>query len=148
MEFKTLSNVGYGRFGRLLHNVAKGGVMNDTPLDLMKGARPDERFHLQWMQPMPTITKFLGFRKVEWFGLFLEDGKQGYFISYSIGGFQYYKGNVKCDGGRTFMLQNGQLGGNYSEQHAYVMTTTPKEMLAVRKHRVSDLVSWDNMGGS
>ena len=55
---------------------------------------------------------------------------------------------VKCDGSRTHALRAGQLGGDAAQQRMFVMTTTPKEKLALRHHAVDAVPTWDNMGGA
>ena len=132
----------------------------DTPLNLMLGARPDERFHLQGQEPrVKWITRFGPYRKVEWTSLFEPNGLPGTFTSVTIrlgatdlnGKFrclQSYWGSVKCDATRTAMLHAGQLGGAMAQRASYVMTTTPKELWAARLHQADEIPVWQNMGGS
>jgi len=117
-------------------------------LDLMKGARPDEKFHVQTWRPRFALKTWLGgfIRKTSWYMLLLPDGTPGQFTSWWVWNLQWYRGTTKCDGTRTYMLQAGQLG---EVGHGYVMTTTPKELHAFRWRRTGpSSASWDNMGGS
>jgi len=132
-----------------------------TPLNLYAtgpGGTPprwDERFHVQTAEPVPAITygPFKLWRTVTWRAIYVEDGRDGVFVSTTWPGtgrrrLQYYRGTCKCDGGRTYMLRHRQLGGTEEDQTKYVMTTTPSEMRALRIHQVDDVPVWNNMGGS
>lgn len=114
--------------------------------DLMLGARPDERFHIQLPRPMP-ITKIRGpYRKTIWLGLVNPDGSFGSFTSCWLWKLQWYYGTTKCDGSRTIMLNTGQLG---DPTPGYVMTTTPSELSAFRwRNSGPGEAVWSNMGGS
>ncbi len=118
--------------------------------------RPDEEFHLQKGEPVSRTVTFafgLGFVRI-WHNLSLADGRMGKFRSWWLFGqrVHWYKGNVKCDGSRTYMYWNGQLDDGMPPKYIpdptlYVMTTTPKEKLAVRFNQTPGEVSWNNMGG-
>jgi len=133
-----------------------------------KRPRADEQFHLQcvrkkedepycvasgaWKFPVEDWV----YRKVEWRNIHLEDGTPGWFNSYIFLWFiRWYRGNVKHDATRTFMLVNGQLDDGRKPHYdpaTYakhsVMTTTPKEMLSVRlRWRRPNREVWTNMGG-
>lgn len=115
-------------------------------LDLMRGARPDERFHRQDAQPVPRQQIWGLIRKTTWDHLMNPDGSVGTFTSWWIGKLQYYSGSTKCDGTRTRMMNSGQLG---DPTPGYVMTTTPKELLAFRwRANGPGEATWDNMGSS
>lgn len=124
-------------------------------LDLHKGARPDERFHLQDGPPVPTVKRFLFNKLVTWSNLILPDGSAGKWSSWWLIGnaLHWYKGNCKCDGTRTRMYWNGQLddgqGVPYKpDPNKYVMTTTEKEKFSVRFFTDPGDPVWDNMGGA
>lgn len=124
-------------------------------LDLMKGARPDERFHLQTGQPVPHVTNLWIVKRVTWSHIFLEDGTPGSFVSWWVIGnaVHWYQGTVKCDATRTHMYWNGQLddgiGAVYiPDPNKYVMTTTEKEKFSVRFFVDPSEPRWDSMGGS
>ena len=134
-------------------------------LNLMFGARPDEVFYLAPASPNPLGLRvthpWWGFglmRRVRWTDLILPNGRpDGWFTSWTmriwrtVGDhfwcIQFYHGNTKIDGGRTFALRYGQLGGTTEENLGYVMTQTPKEMLALRFKHVDAVPIWTNMGG-
>ena len=126
-------------------------------LDLHKGARPDERFHLQVGEPMVVVTTEWWGRSVRWYNLILPDGSYGVWQSYWIRLFGYwvhwYQGTCKCDGTRTRMYWDGALDDGIAPFYTqslelYVMTTTPKEMFSVRFGGVPSEPVWDNMGGA
>ena len=125
-------------------------------LQLTKGARPDEHFHLQTGQPVPHVWTLFGvFKRVTWSNLFLEDGTPGYFTSWWIIGnaIHWYKGTTKVDATRTFMYWNGQLDDGVlpvytPDPKKYVMTTTEKEKFSVRFFVDPGNPTWDGMGGS
>lgn len=123
-------------------------------LDLKKGARPDEIFHLQAGQPTFTQTVRWGYRKTVWGNIFLPDGSPGTFVSIWIGKLQFYRGTCKCDPTRTQYywdgtLDDGQAPAYTPDKALYVMTTTPKEMLALRWRKDGPRpAEWTNMGGS
>ncbi len=124
-------------------------------LDLHKGARPDERFHLQRGQPVSTVWRWFSIKRVTWSHLFLPDGTPGSWVSWWVIGnaLHWYKGTVKCDGTRTRMYWAGQLddgqGAPYvPDLSCFVMTTTEKEMRSVRFFVDPGEPTWDNMGGS
>jgi len=124
-------------------------------LQLTKGARPDERFHLQTGPPVPKVTNLWFMKRVTWSNLFLADGTPGVFTSWWIIGnaIHWYKGNVKCDATRTHMYWNGQLDDGVGEAYVpdpkkYVMTTTEKEKFSVRFFVDPGTPEWSNMGGS
>lgn len=126
--------------------------------------RPDERFHLQCGHPEPYCVatgawilpaKDWLYRKIEWWGIYLEDGTPGWFNSYILlWVIRWYRGNVKHDATRTFMLVNGQLDDGKEPHYdpaAYVnhsvMTTTEKEKLSVRfRWKKPDREVWTAMG--
>ena len=112
----------------------------------MKGARPDEIFHVQIPRPMPITTGWGPFRKTVWDGLFNPDGSVGRFTSCWLWKLQWYWGTTKCDGSRTTWLNTGQLG---DATPGYVMTTTPSELRAFRwRAKGPGEPVWSNMGGS
>lgn len=124
-------------------------------LDLMKDARPDERFHLQVGAPVPHVTNLWLIKRVTWSHLFLEDGSSGTFVSWWVLGnaIHWYRGTVKCDGSRTRLYWNGQLDDGLPPPYRpdptnYVMTTTSKERVSVRFFVDPGEPVWDNMGGS
>lgn len=125
-------------------DVSCGGGM----IDLMLGAQPYERFHLQYGQPKSSAWIVGPFRRTRWHNLVMLDGSKGTFISWWLWNLQWYHGTVKCDGTRTKMAWAGQLGDpTLADQ--YVMTTTPKEMSAFRwRTSGPSEASWDGMGGS
>lgn len=113
--------------------------------DLMKGARPDERFHVQAEQPIPQPWSFGPVLRTSWAHLRNSDGSPGTFVSWWIGKLQWYHGTVKCDATRTSMLNAGQLG---DVTPGYVMTTTPTELHAFRwRAGGPSTPDWRNMGG-
>ena len=115
-------------------------------LQLTKGARPDEIFHIQAEQPVPTQWSSGPFRRTTWSHLALPDWSPGTFVSYWIGRLQYYHGTAKCDATRTVMLNTGELG---EPTPGYVITTTPSEMHAFRwRTKGPEEPVWTNMGGS
>ena len=125
-------------------------------LDLHKGARQDERFHLQLGMPVPTVTHVWGFyKRVTWENLTLPNGMTGTWVSHWLIGnaLYWYRGTCKCDGTRTRMYWGGQLDDGTGmpyvpDPHQYIMTTTPSEMLSVRFFMKSSAPAWDAMGGS
>ena len=128
-------------------------------LDLHKGARPDEKFHLQTGKPVATITRpwwRLGLVKiVTWHNIFLQDGTAGKFQSHWLlgNGIYWYEGTVKCDGTRTRMYWSGQLDDGkgpayWPDLNQYVMTTTETEKHSVRFFVDPGDAQWDSMGGS
>ena len=124
-------------------------------LDLHKGARPDEHFHLQDGPPVPHVINLWLVKRVVWSNIFLEDGSRGEFVSwwYLGNAAHYYKGNVKCDATRTHMYWNKQLddgkGAEYvPNMNKYVMTTTEKEKMSVRFFVDPSEPTWDAMGGA
>ncbi len=120
-------------------------------LNLHLGARQDERFHLQPVQPEPHVLGWRWLvRRVSWANVFNPDGSEGKWISWTVLWFlHFYHGTSKCDATRTFMYRNGQLGDPHN-QTDFVMTTTPKEMLALRlrKGGMDATPVWTNMGGA
>lgn len=117
-------------------------------IDLMLGAQPYERFHLQYGRPTPSQWSWGPFRRTWWYNLSLPDGSKGTFVSWWIGKLQWYHGTVKCDGTRTKMAWDGQLG-DPTAANQYVMTTTPKELSAFRwREQGPSTPTWDGMGGS
>lgn len=105
---------------------------------LHEGARPEERFHVQFTQPAPRAWGWdWACRRVDWDHL-----DRGKFHSYIFLWFiRWYRGTVKCDGTRTYAWQATHPG-------EYVMTTTPKEMASFRlSYKKPDRERWDNMGG-
>jgi hypothetical protein len=114
------------------------------------GCRADERFHLQNGQPEPHSfgVRWL-LRRVWWTNIFTISGDNAKWISWTfLWFFHFYHGTAKCDGTQTYRYHTGQLGEPI-EANVYVMTTTPKEMLAVRfrSKGMQEDPSWDNMGG-
>ena len=115
-------------------------------IDLTKNARTDERFHTQVARPMPLGWSFGPLRRTSWVGLLNPDGSFGWFVSWWFWKLQWYHGSTKCDGTRTYMMNNGQLG---DAAPGYVMTTTPKELAAFRWRSAGPGEAvWSNMGGS
>jgi hypothetical protein len=114
--------------------------------NLLLNTRPDEQFHVQQAQPVPKQWVWGPFRRTSWSAISDPDGATGWFVSWWVWKLQWYHGSVKCDGTRTIMLNNGQLGDPTT---GYVMTTTPTELVAVRwrSQGPGDAV-WFNMGGS
>lgn len=128
-------------------------------LDLHKGARPDEKFHLQTGKPVAKVKRKwwgLGLVKiVTWSNLFLPDGQPGKFQSHWLIGnaLYWYEGDCKCDGTRTRMYWAGQLDDGQGtpyvpDPNKFVMTTTPKEMYSMRFFVDPGEATWDGMGGS
>lgn len=124
-------------------------------LDLHKGARPDERFHLQDGAPVPRVRRFLFNKVVTWSNLWLPDGTPGKWSSWWLIGnaLHWYTGTCKCDATRTFMYWNGQLddgqGDPYQpDPNKFVMTTTEKELASLRFFVDPGEPVWTNMGGS
>jgi hypothetical protein len=127
-------------------------------LDVGKGKRADERFHLQSGPPVPHLWRswFGIVRHVTWSNLFLEDGSPGQFESWWIIGnaLHWYKGTVKIDGTRTRMYWSGQLddgnGARYiPDANKYVATTTEREKFSVRFFvDPNNPPTWDTMGNS
>ena len=107
-------------------------------LNLHKGARPDEKFHLQIGRPQikNQWVWWKIFRFTTWNNVYtLQDHgtKKGYWWSlWLFNRLQIYWGNTKCDATRTHMYWNHQLDNDAHQVGWYVMTTTPKEMKAVR----------------
>lgn len=128
-------------------------------LNLHKGARPDERFHMQVGRPEIKTHWELGklFRFISWENIYKPDSKPAFWWSIWIWCFQIYFGNSKCDGTRTGMYWNHQLDNINHNTSIYVMTTTPKEMKAARwstkayhfgwKPVRNDETNWRDMGG-
>lgn len=124
-------------------------------LQLSKGAKDYERFHLQVGPPVPRVWSFLGMKHVTWSNLFLPDGSPGRFSSWWLMGnaFHWYGGNCKVDSTRTFMYWAGQLDDGQSDPYTpdlskYVVTTTEKEKLSVRFFVDPGDPVWTNMGGA
>lgn len=124
-------------------------------LDVHKGARPDERFHLQTGPPVPSVLNLWVVKRIVWRHLFLADGSPGTFTSWWVMGnaLHWYQGTVKCDGTRTRMYWAGQLDDGLPptyrpDTRQYVMTTTPKEKFSLRIFVNPGEPVWDNMGGS
>lgn len=124
-------------------------------LDLHKGARSDERFHLQGGAPVARKTRFGFGYVITWSNIQQEDGTPGTFRSWWFfgGKIHWYQGNTKCDGTRTRMYWYGQLDDGKEPPYVpdplmYVMTTTPKEKLAVRFNQTPSAPTWDAMGGA
>ena len=121
--------------------------------DLHKGARPDEVFYLQLGRPTPKINPVFRWRWLmritTWSNIFLRDGSPAKWINITLfWGLQFYFGSAKCDATRCFAYWAGQYGGTI-DKYKYVMTATPKEMLAFRwRWGGSDKDPiWSNMGG-
>jgi len=113
-------------------------------LDISKGARPDERFHLQTGPPVVASHVDWGWlRRTRW------SCAPGSFTSWWLfGHLQWYHGTAKCDGTRTRMGWNGELGDPTAPDQ-YVITTTPSEMHAFRwRSKGPGEPIWSNMGGS
>ncbi|MDO8357331.1 MAG: hypothetical protein Q7U76_13150 [Nitrospirota bacterium] len=121
------------------------------PLDLHKGARTDEVFYLQQGEPVPKSWGWRWLiRRTSWSNIFLADGTPARWTNWNVfWGGQFYHGNAKCDATRCFAYWAGQLGGTM-DRSKYVMTATPKEMLAFRwRSKGSDKTPvWSNMGNS
>lgn len=125
-------------------------------LDLHKGARADERFHLQVGPPVPHVSRVWWlYKRVTWSNLTLPDGTPGRFVSWWLiwNALHWYAGNCKCDGTRTRMYWSKQLEDGTGEPYTpdankYVMTTTPKEAISVRFFVDPGMPVWNNMGGS
>jgi len=124
-------------------------------LQLNKGARPDERFHLQIGPPVPHVVNLWVMKRVTWSNLFLEDGTPGYFTSWWFIGnaIHWYKGTAKIDSTRTFMywdcqLDDGTEPSYVPDKNKFVVTTTKKEQFSVRFFVDPGEPVWTNMGGS
>lgn len=113
-------------------------------LDLLRGARADERFHVQDGPPVVVSHFDWGIlRRTVW------HSAPGRFTSWwLVGHLQWYHGTAKCDGTRTRMAWDGQLGDRLPMTR-YVMTTTPAELSAFRwRTQGPGPPVWDNQGGS
>lgn len=125
-------------------------------LDLHKGAKEYEHFHLQSGPPVPTVTRcWWIYKLVTWSNLWLPDGTRGTFRSWWLIGnlLHWYAGDCKCDGTRTRAYWDGQLDDARGEPYIpnptmYVMTTTGKEKTSVRFLVDPGDPTWDGMGGS
>lgn len=124
-------------------------------LNLLKGAKDFERFHLQVGMPTFHITHFWIGRVTVWGNLTLPDGTAGSFKSWWWFGnaLKWYYGTTKCDATRTSMYWNGQLDDGVEPRYVadankYVMTSTFKERFSVRFFGTPDPASWQTMGGS
>ena len=115
-------------------------------IDLTKNARTDERFHTQSMQPRWRQRRWWFVRRTAWYNMWVDRNTPGWFVSWWFWKLQWYHGSTKCDGTRTYMMNNGQLG---DAAPGYVMTTTPKELAAFRWRSAGPGEAvWSNMGGS
>lgn len=115
-------------------------------LNLMRRARPDERFHVQLSEPCASVWTFGPLRVVTWTSLVNPDGSPGTFTSRWFWRFQYYSGTTKCDATRTIMMRTGQLG---DPAPGFVMTTTPKELWAARWRSAGPQEAvWSSMGSA
>lgn len=121
------------------------------PTGLTKGARPDEQFHLQSVEPVPHVIGWRWFiRRTSWSHVYNRDGSPGWFVSWAFfNRIQFYHGTAKADGTRTVMYRTGQLMDDH-DTTSVVMTTTPKELLAFRwrSRGVDPTPVWSNMGGA
>lgn len=129
-------------------------------LQLNKGARPDEKFHLQTGPPVPHVMNLWIMKRVTWSNLFLDPKEYppntpGEFVSWWFLGnaIHYYKGNVKCDATRCHLYWDKKLDDGIGEEYVpdpneYVMTTTEKEKFSVRFFVDPGEPNWDNMGSS
>jgi len=124
-------------------------------LNLHKGAKDFERFHLQPGPPVPKVLNLWFMRRITWSNLWLPDGTAGYFSSWWIMGnaVHWYRGNVKADGTRTRMYWAGQLDDDQEPRYLpdprkYVMTTTEKEKFSVRFFVDPGEPTWDGMGSA
>ena len=116
-------------------------------IDLTKGARPDEQFHLYCLEPiMHTRGWDWLYRSVTWT---FPIGEERFTTYIFLWFFRWYYGTMKVDGGRTLMMWAGQLGEiSTNSLNCYVMTTTPKELFSVRiRWRRPDRERPLNMGG-
>lgn len=114
-------------------------------LDIHRGARPDERFHLEYREPVPHWIGHRRFVRLTWW-----TGMDGWFVSVVFfNRFQMYLGTGKVDATRTFAYRMGQLG-EPSNPDWVVVTTTPSEMWAIRirSNGVEPVPVWTNMGNS
>jgi hypothetical protein len=121
------------------------------PLNLMKGARPDEIFFLDPREPYVVDIKTTPFgRIVTWGPYFFQSIELGWFggNAPTVRVLQRYTGVAKCDATRTDMNQRGDLGGTPEQQKCFVYTKTPKELSALRIHPVDRVPNWRNMGGA
>ncbi len=119
-------------------------------INLMKDARPDEVFHLQTGQPeVEHHFDWWVLRRTVWSNLWLKYGGEAHWTSWWLfNHLQIYYGTAKCDGTRTQMYWNGQLGEKGSPT-MYVMTTTPSEMWAFRWRTNGPTPPiWNDMGGT
>lgn len=114
---------------------------------LHKDARPIDQFHLEYTPPVMTAwgSDYL-FRRVHW------TLERGVFASYIVAWFiRWYWGTAKVDGTRTHAYRAGQLCPEREDLRravAYVVTTTPSEMVSFRiRWRRPSRERWDNMGG-
>jgi len=113
-------------------------------LNLHLNARPDERFHLQDGPPEIISSFDWGWlRRTVW------RHAPGSFTSWWLcRRLQWYHGTAKCDGTRTRMGWEGQLGDR-TMPNQYVITTTVSEMSAFRwRTKGPGVIVWDNQGGS
>jgi hypothetical protein len=124
-------------------------------LDLHKGAKEYEHFHLQEGPPVPSVRRNWLYRITRWNNLQLQDGTVGFFESWWLIGnaIHWYKGNVKCDGSRTRAYWKGELDDGVPpvyipDPNKYVMATTEKEKFSVRFFVDPGEPTWDGMGGS
>jgi hypothetical protein len=113
----------------------------NTSLQLNDGARPDEKFHIQ--HGVPQILKHFDYKVIRRTVWSLVDG---YFVSlWLFNHLQIYYGTMKCDGSRTYWAWKNRL----TQPGEYVITTTPKELVAFRWRKASPGIPvWDNMGGT
>ncbi len=119
-------------------------------LNLHKGARPDERFFLTPVCPVPKTWSFWKLiRRTSWDPIVMPDGTPGKWISWwFFNHLQWYHGTAKIDGTRTYMYRYGQLGAPF-DPLSVVMTTTPSELLAFRwRTEPPKAPKWDDMGGT
>lgn len=112
-------------------------------IDLLKDARPDERFELSEMPVVKHHFDIGLIRRTSW-TLGINTFVSWWFLNH----LQWYRGSAKCDGTRTRMAWAGQLGDKL-DTRLVVVTTTPSEMSAFRiKANGPSAPTWDDMGGS
>ena len=118
-------------------------------IDLQKGARAADKFHLTCRAISHTVWGYPWLlQRITWHGLLLPTGKPAHFTAWIAGWWlRGYWGTAKVDGTRTRMYWNGELGDK-GNPTCFVANTWAEELWSVRFHKDAlDLYRWDNMGG-